>query len=318
MHHTVAWWNDDKTSERRLQKWKVWLGRGNGGQRCGGGDWIGRREGACALEWTGAPGRGRKEDEKKRERGNEKRRELFTVAVAALCCCLPGGRFEDLWWFFLSGFKVHVTFACMCVCNACWRVCVHRWKDCVNGLWHHPYPFSLVLPHPHAHLPLPQPHPPHQSDKWHASHRVIIQHMSSVWQPCTAPILLTLHHLRDLVCLLLPSDAAPLKATQRDARESVERGGKQWKLGQRDAFYLSIFIILRQCGSTLGEPVCEGSAQLCVFACMHEYALNKDSMQWKHDCLCAAWEEVVSVFLCPSVSTVWFFLLMWVWKAECG
>lgn len=44
---------------------------------------------------------------------------------------------------------------------------------------------------------------------------------------------------------------------------------------------LSICIILRQCGSTLGVLVCEGLARLCVFAWMHGFDLNKDTVQQK-------------------------------------
>lgn len=69
---------------------------------------------------------------------------------------------------------------------------------------------------------------------------------------------------------------------------------------------LSIFQSLLFLGSVEAHWGCRcvRGRHECVFACMHEYALNKDSMQRKHDCLCAAWEEVVSVFLCPSVSTI--------------
>lgn len=53
--HIVAWRYDDNTSETGLQKRKPWLRHGNRGLRHGGGDWIERRKGVCALEWTGAP-----------------------------------------------------------------------------------------------------------------------------------------------------------------------------------------------------------------------------------------------------------------------
>lgn len=38
-------------------------------------------------------------------------------------------------------------------------------------------------------------------------------------------------------------------------------------------------------GSTLGVPACGGLARVCMFAFVHEYASNKDSMQQKHEYL---------------------------------
>lgn len=111
--------------------------------------------------------------------------------------CLPERGWEVIWWF--------------------------------NGLWHRPHPFPLVLPHPHAHLPSPLPPtltlPTNLiSGMPHAEPSADTGAQCDSRIPPQPPPLLTLHHPRDLVCLLLPSDPAPLKATWREAVKAGVEG----------------------------------------------------------------------------------------------
>ena len=151
-------------------------------------------------------------------------------------------------------------------------------------------PTALLLP----------PSPRHQSDKWHASRRAINRHWSSVWQPCNPPTLhpSTLHHCSGTSSACSSLRMQPhsrLHGAVHEEGGGVDWKGKQWKTKCGDAFYLSICIILGQCGSMLG-------ALVCVFTWMHDSAL-KNGYHTTEAHLGEAREKVVSVFPSRSVSS---------------
>lgn len=256
-----------------------------GAREVGGRGGLG--EGACALEWTGAPresGKGGWKGKGETEWGEgafhsgshgiglpSACREDWGSLAILLCVCVQG------------------SFKCACVCAIHVCLCVYWSKDVLMGsgisltlspLWFLTLAHSYPYPHPPWLLPLaPPPLTPTLptnliSGMPHAEPSADTgAQCDSRAPPSPHPPPPILHHPRDLVCLR--ADAASLEATWRDAGErGVEWKGKHWKLEWRDAFYPSIFIILGHC-ATAGSTRVLGGWHTHVYVCMHVWVCLK-------------------------------------------
>lgn len=178
----------------------------------------------------------------------------------------------------VCGFKGVCKFACTCMCNACLPLCVCIDEKTVlmgsgTTITLSPWCFLTLMhtcPHPHPPTSHPSQSPPLPTTN-------LISGMPS--HPSTLELSVTAVHTPFPSPFHPPSPQGPHRLPSPPFRCSPSHGyrgrctrdacgvGRE-AVKVEGCFYPSIFIILRQCGSTLGILVCVwGGSHECV--CLH-------------------------------------------------